>query len=174
MTIEKLAYISEIISGIVVATTLIIVAYQMRQNNRREQAEALRETVNDFIGGIVQATATENDAENFRNGVHNFDELSSTEKARFHSTMLNMAARFDQVLNLYESKRLGKTHFEGAQRTYITIMKTPGAQQWWNAFKHDPPKSLVEHIDQAVADPSLNIRAAHEIYPWLVLERAER
>ena len=109
MTIEQLAYISEIISGIVVATTLIILVLQMRQSNRREQSEALRETVNDFISGIVQATATEYDAENFRNGVHNFDELSSNEKARFHSTMLNMAAGFDQVLNLYKTKRLGKT-----------------------------------------------------------------
>ena len=146
----------------------------MRQSNRREQSEALRETVNDFISGIVQATATEYDAENFRNGVHNFDELSSNEKARFHSTMLNMAAGFDQVLNLYKTKRLGKTHFQAAQRTYITIIKTPGAQQWWNSFKHFSPKGLVEHVDQAVTDPSLNIRAAHEIYPWLVLERMEQ
>ena len=171
MTIEQLAYISEIISGIVVATTLIILVLQIRQSNRREQAEALRETVNDFIRGIVQATATENDAANFRNGVHNFDELSSNEKARFHSTMLKISAGFDQVLNLYQSKRLDKIHFQGAQRTYIAIIKTPGAQQWWNSFKHVPPKSLVEHVDQAVTDPSLNIRGAHEIYPWLVLER---
>jgi len=168
MNIEILAHISEIVSGIVVATTLLILVFQIRQNGRREQVDAVREGVNTFVRSVVSVTATEERAENFLAGAHGLDNLSSINQARFHSTMLDLVAGFDQIFNLHQNKLLDEDHFLAAQRTFISILKTPGAQQWWSSFKHNPPKTLVEHIEHTATDSGIGIAPAHETIPWLM------
>ena len=42
LTLEQMSYISDIVGVIAVATTLIILVFEMRQGNRRQQADALR------------------------------------------------------------------------------------------------------------------------------------
>jgi len=49
MTIENLAHISEIAGGIVVATTLVILVLPVRESGRREQVDAIRDAVNNFV-----------------------------------------------------------------------------------------------------------------------------
>jgi hypothetical protein len=168
MTIESIAHISEIVSGIVVATTLLILVFQIRQNGRRQKVEAVKEGVNDFVRGVVRMTATREGAENFLDGAHGLDELSSIDQARFHSKMLDLVAGFDQIFSLYRNGLLDEDHFLAAQRTFISILKIPGAQQWWASFKHNPPRAMVEHIDNIANDPKTEIPAAHEVIPWLM------
>lgn len=168
MSIEQLAYISDVISGIVVAITLVIVVFQMRQNNHQVQAEALSEAINDFVRNISSSTSNENDAANFRIGQNNFSHLSQDEKACFHSKMLNMFGGFDQVYNLYRAKRLDKLHFEAARRTFLPFLMTQGGSEWFNTFKSACPVHLVEHIEEAISDPNVNIKSIDEFMPWLI------
>jgi len=167
MSLENLALYSEVISGIVVAISVLILAFQVRQHGRREQVEAIKEGVNDFVRSVVNVTATQERAENFLAGAHGLDDLSAVDQARFHSKMLDLVAGFDQVFGLYQNRLLDDDHFLAAQRTFISLLKLPGAQQWWSSFKHNPPKSLVEQIDRASSDTTLAIKGAHEVIPWL-------
>ncbi len=167
MTVENLAYIAEIVSGVVVATTLLILVIQVRQSARRQQVEAISEGVNDFVRAVVGITGTRERAENFLAGAHGLENLSSVDQARFHSSMLDLVAGFDQIFNQHQNKLLDEDHFLAAQRTFISILKVPGAQQWWDLFKHNPPRILVEHIDSVASDQKMEIRGAHEVIPWL-------
>jgi len=171
MTIENFAHISEIVSGFVVATSLLILVFQVHQNGRRQQVEAVKEGGNAFVRAVVRMTATQEGAEIFLEGAHGLDELSSIDQARFHSTMLDLVAGFDQIFSLYRNGMLDEDHFLAAQRTFISILKIPGAQQWWASFKHNPPKVMVEHIDNIATDPNMEIPAAHEVIPWLMKRR---
>jgi hypothetical protein len=128
MSIEQLANLSEVISGIVVAVTLIIVVFQMRQNNEQVQAEAIREGINDFVRVMARLTSNEVDAANFRIGLNNFSNLSSDGKACFHSKMVNMLGGYDQVYNLYLAKRLKKSYIDAACRTFLPFLKTKGGK----------------------------------------------
>ena len=167
MGTEGLANISEVVSGIVVAITLLILVFQVRQNGRRQQVEAISEGVNDFVRAVVSVTATEDRARVFLSGAHGLDGLSPVEQARFHSTMLDLVAGFDQIYHLYQNRLLDEDHFLAAQRTFISFLKLPGGQQWWSAFKHNPPRDLVAHIDKVSADETMAIPGAHEVIPWL-------
>jgi hypothetical protein len=167
ISIEQLANLSEVFSGIVVAVTLIIVVFQMRQNNNQVQAEALREAINDFVRTIVSASSNEADAANLRIGLNNFSDLSPDGKACFHSKLVKMFGGFDQVYNLYLAKRLSKLHFEATQRTYFPYLMTQGGSEWFNTFKSMAPVHIVEHIEQAIADPNLYIKPLDELCPWL-------
>ena len=79
--------------------------------------------------------------------------------------MHDLVAGFDQIFNLHQNKLLDEDHFLAAQRTFVSILKMPGAQQWWSSFKHNPPRTLVEHIDEVATD--MGIKGAHETIPWL-------
>ena len=167
VTLAQLAYIGEIISGLAVATTLVVLVFEMSAGNRRLHSEALRETVNDFIRSFSQATESTGAAANFRNGLNNFIGMQPDDQALFHSTMLNLSGGFSQVLSLYEKGLLEGAPFEAAQRVYLTTMRTPSARQWWSSFKHIPPVPFVEYVDLAVSDPGIDIGSAHNDLPWL-------
>ncbi|MCZ6774148.1 MAG: hypothetical protein O7G83_19500, partial [Proteobacteria bacterium] len=167
ISLEQMAYLSDIISGLAVAVTLIFLVYQMAKNNRRLESDALREIVNDFIRSFAQATETSEKASNFRNGLNDFNTLPIDEQARFHSAMLDMTAGYNQVLSLYEKGLLDKPPYEAAERVYMTTMKSPGAQQWWKHFKHIPPDPLVDYITKATEDSNIRVGPAHDELPWL-------
>ncbi len=166
-SLEQLAYLGDIISGLVVATTLVVLVFEMSSGNRRLRSEALRETINDFIRSYAQATSVPEKASNFRDGLNNFFEMKPDEQAQFHSTMLNLTGGFNQVQSLYSKGLIEKQTFDGAKRVYLTTMRTRGAKQWWSAFKHIPPEPLVQYVDEAVIDSNIQIRPATDDLPWL-------
>ena len=62
LTLEQWSYIGDIISGFVVAITLVFLVYEMAKNGRRLKSEAFREAVNDFVHSYTQATETKEKA----------------------------------------------------------------------------------------------------------------
>ena len=170
LTLEHFSYLGDIISGLVVAVTLVFLVYEMAKNNNRLKSEAMRETVNDFIRVFTAATETNEKASNFRKGLNDFDGLSNDEQARFHSTMLNLVAGFSQVYSLYSKGLLEKPPYDASERTFITTMKSPGAQQWWKHFKHLPPEPLVDYVNKSISDPIIAVGPAHHELPWLTIK----
>lgn len=81
--------------------------------------------------------------------------------------MLDLVAGFDQIFNQRQNRLLDEDHFLAAQRTFISILKLPGALQWWGSFKHNPPRMPVEHIDTVASDSDMAIKGAHEVISWL-------
>lgn len=168
MTIGEFAQISEIVSGVVVAITLLILVFQLRQNFHQQRAESVKEGVNGFVRAVVAITATRDRAENFLRGAHGIENMPSVDQACFHSAMLDLVAGFDQLYSLHHKGLIDEEHFLAGQRTFISLLKLPGAQQWWELFKINPPRGMVEHIDNVANSSTYGIRGAHEIMPWLM------
>jgi hypothetical protein len=167
MNLEQIYYVGEIGAVFAVAVTLILLTVQLRQNTRQQRAGALREAIIELVHAIAQTTADEESADNFRNGLHDFNGMTPNARARFHATMLSLVARFDLVLQLHDARLLDESEFVAMQRTYISIFRSPGVQQWWGYFKPMPPESLVNHLEQAVRDSRIDIQQLDEHWPWL-------
>jgi hypothetical protein len=167
LTLEQWSYIGDIISGFVVAITLVFLVYEMAKNGRRLKSEAFREAVNDFVHSYTQATETKEKASTFRNALNHFDELSSDEQASFHSTMLQITATLSHVHSLFMKGLLEEPVFTACERSYLPLMNTDGGQQWWQKFKHVPPQPFTEYVTKAIDKLNTEKKSELEELPWL-------
>ena len=170
MPLDQLSNVAEIVAAALVIVSLMYVGVQVRQNTRQHRAEALRAAIIELVHAIAQTTADEESANNFRDGLHDFNSMMPNARARFHAKMLSLVARFDLVLQLYDARLLDEVEFVAMQRTYISIFRSPGVQQWWSYFKPMPPEPLRNHLEQAVKDTRIDIQQVDQHWPWLKKE----
>lgn len=170
MTLEQLYYIGEMIGVIAVVVTLIFLTVQVRQNTKLMKTHGLQEAIAHFILANPQATSDVLNAKNFRMGLNDFNALSRDEKAVFHSKMHILIAGFGQVLSLYKNGLLIHAEFTTMEGFFLRAMLCPGAQQWWEQFKHMTPMHFMSHVDKRIQEESANIKPFSEELDWYKID----
>jgi len=170
MPLDQLANVVEILAALLVIVSLIYVGAQVRQNTHQHRAEWMRAAINELLLGIAQATADEESANNFRDGLHDFNSMMPNARARFHARMLSLTGRYGLVVQLHDTRLLGDADFLALQKTFISIFRSPGAQQWWAHIQPMPPEPLRNHLDQAVKDSRIDIQQLDQQWPWMKKE----
>ena len=166
MDIMELGAIGELVGGVAVIATLVYLAMQVRQSNRQESAQALKECITEFVAAFAEVTSTETAAENFRAGIDHFDEMTANQQSVFHSKMQMLGNGYYQVWTLRRLMLLPEEDFLQARNLFLAIVRTRGGQQWWNAWKHIPPKPFIVDLEQALGE-----RANDELLPWFRYEK---
>lgn len=162
MNWEAFGAIAEMFGALGVIATLVYLALQIRQSNRQDCVKGLQDAVAHFVDNVLRSTATRANAEVFRKGLHGFKDMPELDQAQFHSMLLRLAAGFNQVRILHESGLLHRSKFEAMEYTMTSIMRSPGALEWWNSWKHNVPVSLEDCLDGVISDVSILARPASE------------
>jgi hypothetical protein len=171
MNWDVISAIAEIIGSIGILVTLAYLSLQIRQSNRQENIKGLQDAISVFVASVVRLTESEESAEIFRKGIHNFLVLSVERQAQFHSKLLNLIAGFSQVSILHQSGLLDDSEFEAMQCTMLSIFRSPGALQWWESWKHNVPVPLQEYLNKAIPDSLILAQPASE--HWIGFTSAE-
>jgi hypothetical protein len=164
-TLEEIYYIAELLGVVAVVVTLIFLAVQIRQNTRQLESQALREAIYDFLDSYAKFTADEINAKNFRMGLNKFESLTQEEKAVFHSKGQILINSFFLVLSHHDKGLIDNETFNAMEIFFLKILKSPGANQWWEQFKHHPPKSFTSYIDKRLKEEG-SIPALCEDFEW--------
>ena len=159
--------IGKIIGAAAVVLTLFYLATQVRQNNRQEQLESFQTAKLTFLGTLDDATKTPVDADIFRRGLNDFDDLIPSEQGVFHSRMHSLLHGFHGVWQMYKAGTLPEYELIAMRTIYVEFLTCPGGGKWWAAFKHIPPPHLVEYLDEEIEKAVGNLAPANEAYPWL-------
>jgi hypothetical protein len=167
MNWDAIGAIGEILGAIAVIGSLIFLALQVRQNNAQQKIQALMDAAANHISKYEAATASDEKAENFRNGLRAFSDMAINERAKFHSTMTGLVAGFVQVWRLYNEGSLIREDYEAMEGSFIGLFRCPGTQQWWAGMKHFFPADLAIFIDRAVNDPTIDILPSIDELPAL-------
>ena len=131
MTLEELAYISQIIGVVAVFASLIFVGVQIRQNTRATRA-ASHNAVSDSLNEINRMFAENADLTRiWVAGAANRQALTPEERWRFDSTMrayLHVCeTMFIQAGLGTGDKSVLQAEEEGIRRT----LAAPGVREWW-------------------------------------------
>ncbi len=148
MTFQDWSVIADIVSAIGLIVSLIYLAIQVRNGNRQETVQGVREAIKQFVNAWAGATSDTVNAENFRNGLNQFDSLSRNEKAVFHSKMQLLTSGFYQVLVMHKNGILEEALFSAVENVYLSILLSEGGQQWWLPYKHLPPRPLTDYLER--------------------------
>ena len=171
MNWDALGAIAETIGVLGVIVTIGYLAVQVRQSNRQEAVHGVSAAAKEFVNAYAAATADEVNAENFRAGLNQFDELSRNDKAMFHSKMQLLASGLYQVMAMYESSMLvDEDLFSKSESLFLSFVLSPGGNQWWQAYKHLPPEPFKARIESRLGDPQLKVTPANEDLDWYKID----
>ncbi len=137
-------------AGIII--TLVYLAMETRLHTTHIQADSLRESIGSFVRQLRDVSETAENSAIFRQGLHDFLGQDVATQNGFHAMMLGFASAYNGTWGLYKAGLIDEDEIIANQRTLVGILRSPGAHEWWEDFKMEPPRDLVEHIDELISD----------------------
>jgi hypothetical protein len=170
MNWDAISAIAEVIGVIAVVISLIYLAQQVRQNTSQLKQDNLLKTVR---GTLDTNWYYHRDPEAFsviRRGTQNFDSLSPQEQAHFHSILVDLSFYLHIAQQQHRAGLIEKSAPDVNQWFFLSILSTPGGQQWWELAKRTKPmpQSDIDALQSALdsAKPG-DIPPITDLQPWL-------
>lgn len=131
MTLEELAYISQIIGVIAVLASLIFVGLQIRQNTKAIKATSHHAVTDSFnaINNIILSDPTV--ARRWRLALEGSKELDEDERISVDFMLLANMRIFETLYYQYTNGTLDKKLFDAELKTLKWSVTFPGVQAWW-------------------------------------------
>ena len=167
MNWDAIGAVAEAIAALAVIISLLYLAIQVNQNTRTIKNQALKSARERFLVDLDSATSTQIDADIFRRGLNNFNNLSPSDQGSFHSKMHTITHAFHHAWDLNKDGLLPEHELDAMRDVTVSYLMSPGAQQWWAVHKSVPPPNIVSYLDSACEAADGRIVPAIERFPWL-------
>lgn len=167
MNWDAISAVAETVAAIAVIVSLLYLAIQVNQNTRTLKNQGLKSARERFLMDLDQATRTQIDADIFRRGLNDFENLDPADQGSFHSKMHTITHAFHHAWDLNKEGLLPDHELEAMRDITVSYLITPGAQQWWTWHKSVPPPDIVDFLDAASEEAEGRIAPATERFPWL-------
>jgi hypothetical protein len=131
MTLEDLAYISQIVGVIAVLASLVAIYFQMRQNHAIERGNAQRDLLDQTRGWWLLGVQDAAWFDTISAGLNDFRSLDRLQQARFSAWGYNLLHIVEGVFFQNRSRLIISTSHEGYVVAALSIMSTPGGRTWW-------------------------------------------
>ena len=150
MKLSDWAHVAEILSGIVVVVSLVILILEVRENTETQRLAAAQQvlglsaTNNTLLAmdaSLGELTAIAWSGE---------QELSPAQEARISSLLLSIFAAHWQVHYQYEKGFLDQEIFEAYDRRNRQAISSPRARAWWQRNKFRFSESYQEYVESLV------------------------
>jgi hypothetical protein len=150
MNWQAIGIVAEIVSAVAVVISLVYLAIQIRQTRQQASTDNLQSTVDRWVGALISAMRSEEDADFLRHALHNYDELSVPQMARLHAFMMDLVAPFQAIHTKHESGLIDPRLWETIRTNMAGWFRCPGMLALWQQSKSAYPPYLVEEIDAAI------------------------
>lgn len=147
MTWNTFSAIAEIVGALAVLVSLIYLAIQVRASTRVSRSDAETEfqvrwnsMVDEFLGSTDKANI-------FRRGIRSLALLTPDERAVFSNFLGKMLDVHRIGMRMHEQGLLRDDLYEAGNLTVSSIMRSPGAREWWEqANLYILHKTFVEEL----------------------------
>ncbi len=131
MTLEELAYISQILGVIAIFASLIFVGLQIRQNTRALKATS-HHAITDSFNAINNLFVSDPKvARLWRLGMAGAEGLDDDERVSYSFMSLGYMRIFETLYYQYNNGTLDKKLFDAELKTLKWSVTYPGFQAWW-------------------------------------------
>jgi hypothetical protein len=131
MTLEELAYISQIVGVVAVLASLIFVGLQIRQNTRALKATS-HHAVTDSFNAINNLIVSDPKmARLWRLGMAGMEGFDEDERVSFSFMALAYMRIFETLYYQYSNGTLDKKLFDAELKTLKWSVTNPGFRAWW-------------------------------------------
>lgn len=162
LSVELAGVMVEAVGATGIILTLLYLARETRLHTAQIQADSLQASIGSFVRQILHVTESAGNSTIFRQGLHDFLSRDANSQNGFHAMMLGFVSTYHRTLGLHQAGLIEDDEIHANQRTLIGILRSPGAHEWWESWKKEPPQELVGHIERLVADGHQDVTAWSE------------
>jgi hypothetical protein len=161
MTLEQLASIGEIVSGIAVIISLVYLAIQIKTNTEAERSATYQSIVSDF-GALNNTMASTPELSHlFVEAMENYLELTPDQKARISQLFFQCFRYFENMFYQHRKGYLDEEVWVGWKRLMLTYYSRPGFQTWWGHRREVFSEPFAAFLE--TEKPDRKVASYHEI-----------
>ena len=170
---EAIAASAEVIGVIAVVVSLVYLAFQVRQNTAQLKIDNLRETVRGTLDTNWYYHRDEKAFDAFRQGAASFDQLSPQRQALFHSIIVDLSFYVEMIRILEHSGLVDPEARKINERFLLSILLTPGGQEWWEFAKKNPPmpRAAIQYLQSQMDEMGGDTPRITDLQPWFAIDR---
>jgi hypothetical protein len=133
---EAISAIGQIVGALAVVISLIYLAREVRSNAHATRLAAMRSTLDALNWFAKQITEHADLAELRSRGVHDYESLEGTDRARFNSYMHALFRTIEDVYYQHLEGHLDPHRWRGLEVVARELNAAPGVQAWWHSHSH--------------------------------------
>lgn len=144
MSLEELAFASQIIAAVAIIVSLIYAALQFRVYQGSARESRLVTISTDIQNFRVLLMSDPDSARIFRDGSRNMESLEPLDRWRF-GTMIEHA-----VMNYSLALEIDSSPDTDAAQAFVWLCRNPGVQQWWQKARNRYSARVQARVDSAI------------------------
>jgi hypothetical protein len=130
MRLEKWALVAEVVSGIAIVVTLVVLIFQIRQGTAAVRASTYQDVV-DSITTTLHERAFDEDVARLWYTADAGEVLEGLDAERFNALAIANMRRFENAYYQYLIGGIEPSQWDGIRRALGTVVTTPGHRRWW-------------------------------------------
>jgi hypothetical protein len=147
MSWEAMGAIGEMLGAVVVFTSVVYLAIQIRDNSRLSQDEAFRGIGDSWVGVFKELAKVEN-VNDILKGLQSYDTLELGAKFRFDMLMMMLFTVLEGAISSLQSG-IHDEETEECMKSYLNrYFGYPGMFEWWQQSKSSFVPAMREWIDR--------------------------
>ena len=167
---QLLGNYGEFLGAIAVVVTLIYLARQIRQSNRAAETAAIQAF---FQSTESISLAPRSNGGLMRKGLANWQSLTGDEQVDLSSIFTDWASKIHMGYRLHLRRVLDAQTYDAWEGTLVSILKTPGGDEWWSNAQLLWPTDFRNQIDRVLSDEGTGILPWDEVMPWYSISKTQ-
>ena len=149
-TAQLLGNFGEFFGAIAVVATLAYLATQVRQSINATKTDA-RQRILDRYSDALGNVLAPNVLDSLRNGLNDWDGLSSKDQAAFSLAQSIFANNLFNAIRLRDEGTLDEETFAHISKGFLGGCRSPGGRTWWETARPSCPALLIDHVERELA-----------------------
>ncbi len=150
---QLLGNYGEFVGAIAVVLTLGYLAHQIRQNTRQLRGEAVL-SVNEAAANTLRAVRDDPELLSLCVRANaNWGSVGPREQARVHLYNSEQMSYCESAFNLWRQGALDEATYLSRENVIVSVLTNPGAETWWNDWKHIFMPDFQRRIDDRLSNP---------------------
>lgn len=174
MTLEELAYISQIIGVIAVLASLIFVGRQLQQGQKMERAAAQRDLLL-RVAEWVRMVYQNNDGsfDRFLIGLSDYDRADALTQMHVEKCCAEFVFITESALNMRKDGFFSDGTWYGIEGAALALIRTPGGAQWWKYAERVIGAEIVSHLNKRLKETDPATPNTLQFTPSMIKRLAE-
>lgn len=165
MTLETVYYITQIIAVAAILASLVAIWLQMRQSQKMERAAAQRELLDRV--SMFTCGMTQKEADLWVLGLHDLSGAPSEVEFIMDMKTSEFLLLTEAAFNMHQDGYFTEGTWTGIEGYMISLLRTPGGQQYWDYKKHVIGFEISKHLTARMGALGPDTPTVFETQPFM-------
>ena len=157
MSISDLGAIAELVGSVIVAITVILLIYQVRQNTSALEANSETELSRDFARFHGRVAENIELLELFLKAQSDHDQLSELQIVRYRWWVAELFYMVESAFKRYERGQITQTTWETYLKNILGHLENPIVREWWDTEMSPFPSEFRVAVNSARGNLELGV-----------------